>query len=195
MHLEGAIFFITTKIGEKFDLMITQQHTQEGMSRSYIHAVTSSAKMNVEFGRAFDYGFDGTFRPVKFRNTRRIETGFAIDFQLKCTKNWEFEDNNVSYNLESKTYNDLVTRDKDALPAYLILMCVPDDDAHWVFVDESNLILRNCCYYTKLSGEPVPNEKSTKKILIPRANLLNPQSLHVIVDYERELRSHGENDA
>jgi len=171
--------------------MITQQHTQESLSRSYIHAIAGSAGVNLHVGREFDYGFDGTFRPVAVRGTRRIETGFPIDFQLKCTKNWSHEQDNVAYSIETKTYNDLVTRDPEGIGAVLILLCVPSDQAQWVEVLEDYIKLKHCCYYKVLSGDPVKNEESTKKILIARTSILTPVSLNALIDAERDRKLGG----
>lgn len=169
--------------------MITQQHAQESLSRSYIHAIAGSAGVNLHVGREFDYGFDGTFRPVTVRGKRRIETGFPVDFQLKCTKNWSHEDDNVAYSIETKTYNDLVTRDPDGIGAVLILLCVPAEQVEWVEVSEDFIKLRHCCYYVILSGTPTKTEDSTKKILIARTNVLTPQSLNDLLAAERARKA------
>lgn len=169
--------------------MITQQHTQESLSRSYVLAIAGSAGVNLHVGREFDYGFDGTFRPVAIRGKRRVETGFPVDFQLKCTKKWKHEADKVAYHIETKTYNDLVTRDPDGIGAVLILLCVPDDHHEWVEVSEDYIRMRHCCYYTVLSGTPAANEKSTKKILIARANVLTPDALNGLLAAERERKA------
>jgi Domain of unknown function (DUF4365) len=169
--------------------MITTQHIQESLSRSYIHAIAGSAGVNLHVGREFDYGFDGTFRPVIIRNKRRIESGFPVDFQLKCTKNWSHENDKVAYGIETKTYNDLVTRDPGGIGAVLILLCVPANQNEWVEISEEYIRLRRCCYYTTISGTPVANEDSTRKILIARANVLTPDALNGLLADERERKA------
>jgi len=171
--------------------MITEKHTQESLSRSYIHAIAGSAGVNLHVAREFDYGFDGTFRPVTIRGKRRIESGFPVDFQLKCTRNWSYEEQSVAYNIETKTYNDLVTRDPDGIGAVLILLCVPENPEDWIQVSEELISMRRCCYYAVLSGDPVKNEKSTKKILISRANVLTPVSLNDLLVAERQRKAGG----
>lgn len=171
--------------------MITTQHTQESLSRSYAHAIAGTAGVNMHIGREFDYGFDGTFRPVIIRGTRRVESGFPVDFQLKCTKNWSHEGNQVAYSIETKTYNDLVTRDPEGIGALLILLCVPADQSEWLEVSEDYLKMQRCCYYTALSGNAVANEDSKKKILIPRDNLLTPAALAKLLAAERERKTSG----
>jgi hypothetical protein len=165
--------------------MITQKHTQESLSRSYIHAIAGSAGVNLHIGREFDYGFDGTFRPVILRDKRRVESGFHIDFQLKCTTKWNYEGAEVAYNIETKTYNDFVSRLPVEIGCVLIILCVPEDDGQWVDVQEQHMILKHCCYFCSLSGTPTGNENSTKKILIPRSNLLTAPALRGLLEVER----------
>ncbi|UXS26952.1 DUF4365 domain-containing protein [Agrobacterium tumefaciens] len=171
--------------------MITIQHTQESLSRAYVHAVAGSAGVNCSIDRAFDYGIDGTFRPVAIRGNRRIENGFALDYQLKCTTNWQHEGTNVSYSIKTKTYNDLVTRDPEGLGVVLLLLCVPTEENQWAEFTEDFLTLRRCCYYTVLSGSPVENEESTRKILIPRSNVLTAQTLNQLLAEERQRKMGG----
>lgn len=171
--------------------MITVQHTQESLNRAFICAVAGCAGVNWCSNREFDYGLDGTFRPVAIRNQRRVETGFPLDFQLKCTKNWTFEGDYVSYHIETKTFNDFVTRDPEGIGAILIVLCIPAEQSEWALFSEEHLILRKCCYFFKPEGNPVPNENSTKKILIPRTNVLNAQSLTTLLQGERDRKLNG----
>ncbi|GBR25868.1 hypothetical protein AA0488_0763 [Kozakia baliensis NRIC 0488] len=94
----------------------------------------------------------------------------------------------MAYSIETKTYNDLVTRDPEGIGAVLILLCVPDNPAEWVEVSEDYIRMRRCCYYSVLSGDPVANEGSTKKILIARKNVLTPEALIRLLTTERERK-------
>ncbi|MFC5353768.1 DUF4365 domain-containing protein [Azospirillum himalayense] len=167
--------------------MITKQHTQECLSRAFIHAVAGRAGVNFNLGSAFDYGFDGQFRPVKIRNGRRNDSGFPLDFQLKATTDWEHDGGFVVYDLEAKTYNDLVGREPAEIGAVLILLCLPKDEAEWLVFQEDRLELRRCCYWERLVGAPTDNVE-TKRIRIPRTNLLTVESLNAILDHERFRR-------
>lgn len=168
--------------------MITEQHQQECLSRSYIQAVTGITGVNLVPGREFDYGFDGTFRQVEIRGTRRVESSFPLDFQLKCTRNWTYEKDQVAYNIETKTFNDLVTRDPLGTGAILILLCLPKAPSDWIEISEDYMKIQKCCYYAKLAGPVVENENSTKKIHIPRANILTGESLKFALGEERSRR-------
>src|SRR5687767_1656624 len=107
--------------------MITVHHSKELLCRSYLVALASRARQNILFGRELDYGVDGSFKHIEERGTRLHESGITLDFQAKASVNWLVDGNEVVYDLEKKTYNDLVSRSsmKRASPFYLILFCLP----------------------------------------------------------------------
>lgn len=174
--------------------MITTEHTKEALSRSYVTAIAGMAGVNLTLGHEFDYGFDGTFRPVSIRGKRRVESGYPLDFQLKCTENWSHEGDQLAYAIQTKTYNDLVSRHPTEVGAVLIVLCVSETQSDWVEFCEDYLTLRRCCYFMSLSGAPLPNEHSTKKILIPRSNILTGASLKKLLADERERKLGGKSD-
>lgn len=165
--------------------MLTEGHTQECLSLAYVHAVTGLAGVNLDAKPRHDYGVDGTFKPVVNWNGRRTESGFHVDFQLKSTVNWAYDGDAVIYDLEAKTYNDMVGRPATAVPLILLLLCLPRDSTTWLASSEKELILRHCCYWMKLSGELTDNV-TTKRIRIPRSNLLTPAAVVDILATERD---------
>lgn len=167
--------------------LITLQHTEECLSLAFVHALAGRAGVNLAAQRTHDYGVDGTFRSVAIIGSRRIETGYAVDFQLKATTNWEYRDGGVVYDLEVKTYNDMVQRGAEAVPLILILLCLPPDDKHWIDCDETRLILQHSCYWTQVHGAPTTNT-SKKRIFIPRANALTAEAIAIIMASEHKRR-------
>jgi hypothetical protein len=167
--------------------LITLQHTQECLSLAYVQAVAGSAGVNLAAQRTHDYGIDGSFRSVVNIRSRRVESGFAVDFQMKATTVWEFDGSDVLYDLESKTFNDLAERDAKAASCILILLCLPKSQAHWVQSTEDQLVLKHCCYWTTIIDAPTPN-LSKKRIRIPRTNTLTSRSINAILDAERNRR-------
>ncbi len=165
--------------------MLTESHTQECLSLAYVHAVTGLAGVNLDGKPRHDYGVDGTFKPVINLNGRRVESGYPVDFQLKSSVNWEYDGDAVIYDLEAKTYNDMVGRAATAIPLILLLLCLPRNSATWLAGTETELILRHCCYWMKLAGEPTDNV-TTKRIRIPRSNLLTPAAVLTILATERD---------
>jgi hypothetical protein len=116
-----------------------------------------------------------------------VESGYAVDFQLKATIDWEHQDASVMYDLEAKTYNDLVEREAEATPCILILLCLPHAHDDWIDADEQRMVLKHCCYWTSVQGAATSNT-SKKRIWIPRVNTLTPTAITKILDAERNRR-------
>jgi hypothetical protein len=169
--------------------MITQQHAQEALSLAFIHALTAKAGVNLSLGDRHDYGVDGQFRPVQVRDGRHVNSGFNLDFQLKATTAWELDTHtdSIIYDLEAKTYNDLAGRDPEAEGIVLIVLCLPPNTDHWLEANHEFLMLKNCCYWYRIDGE-LTNNTTTKRIYIPRANLLTAEEVRKILGNEQTRR-------
>jgi hypothetical protein len=89
--------------------VLTDQHIAESLSRAYVRAIAGRAGLNLAI-REYDYGVDGSFDEVIVRQNRRVESGFSLSFQLKASTQWQLEAAQVVYDLEVKTYNDLILR-------------------------------------------------------------------------------------
>lgn len=172
--------------------MITRQHCQELLSRAYIHALAASAGVNFSMGHAHDYGIDGQFKPVVARGHRLIESGAHLDFQLKASTDWQQVEHDIVYDLEAKNYNDIVDREPGATGFVLILLCLPSEESDWAAFTEDSLVLQRSCYWMRLEGALTDNV-ATKRIFIPRANLLTADSLKAVLEIER-LRRLGHDD-
>jgi len=161
--------------------MISEQHREEQLSRAYFDAVTAKAGHLFDPSR-LDYGVDGTLRQVEVHGTRRKTSGVMIDVQLKATKNWSFREDQVIYDLEAQTYNDLIDRfNKDhGTPLILVLLCLPKYESDWLITSPDQLILRHCCYWCQLSGEPTDNT-SSRRISIPITNQLTPGTIESLL--------------
>jgi len=168
--------------------LLTKDHAQEGLSRAYVHAVAAAARVNLRMGHEFDYGFDGQFEGITLRGTRHVNDGYPLDFQLKCSWNWTADETDILWSLKTKTYNDLVTREPEAVGVILVLMCLPAAEADWVAITEESIMLRKCCYFTTLSGAPAATETSTKLVKIPRASVLNAANVTAALAAERSRR-------
>jgi hypothetical protein len=159
--------------------VLTKEHIQEGLSRAFIHAMAARAGLICAESGTFDYGVDGTFRPVVIRNGKRYTSSSALDFQARSTINWEYDGKNIVYDLDADTFNDLLSRTK-GVSSILILLCLPSEDIRWLETTETETILRHCCYWFRPSGVPTSNT-STIRVRIPRENLLTPESLSILM--------------
>src|SRR6185437_8663917 len=111
-------------------MSLTLQHTQETLCMCHIYAVAGMAGINFSINHKFDYGVDGEFRPVIERGNRLVMSGFSLDFQAKATVNWTLSNGNIVYDLEAKTYNDIVSRTSEETSLVLILLCLPKEQAY-----------------------------------------------------------------
>lgn len=93
---------------------------------------------------------------------------------------WEHRGEQVVYDLDGKNYNDLVSRVPEANPFILILLCLPREVSAWLVSGETELTLRHSCYWYRPQGEAVPNQ-SSKRVLIPRSNLLTTESVTALL--------------
>ncbi len=162
--------------------MLTDQHIAEALSRAYVQAIAARAGLNLAI-REFDYGIDGSFNEVVIRNRRRVESGFCLHFQLKASTRWRYDDVAVVYDLEAKTYNDLVMRRgmRGAIPCLLILLTLPQDSARWLECSEIGVTIGGGCYWEYLSGTPTENRQSVR-IYISRQQQFTPDALVSLLD-------------
>jgi len=108
---------------------------------------------------------------------RRIDIGAFLSLQLKASVNWTLEQEYVAFDLEADAYNRLVFQSTNAtLPCALVLCCLPPDPAQWMSVCEDDFIFRKCCYFYFIDGETT-NNTASKRIRIPRTQLLTPEAL------------------
>lgn len=163
--------------------MLTMQHVEEDLSRAYIQAVAAKAGVNLDIGRSHDYTVDGTFHHISYIRGQREESGLAIDFQLKASKNCIFGAGDIKYDFDADTYNYLGRRatTKHAAPIILLLLALHPDDTKWMEISEDELILRKCCYWIKLSSSVTSNE-ATKRITIPRSQQFDHLALRQMFD-------------
>jgi hypothetical protein len=161
--------------------VLTDQHIAESLSRAYVRAIAGRAGLNLAV-REYDYGVDGSFDEVAVRQNRRVESGFSLSFQLKASTQWQLDSTQVIYDLEAKTYNDLILRRsmRAATPCILILLALPTDAEQWLICEESELRLKGACYWEYLSGSLSEN-RSSVRIRIPRSQRLTPESLLTLI--------------
>jgi Domain of unknown function (DUF4365) len=172
--------------------MFPQQIIQELLSVAHIQAVAARTGVSISnFDK--DFGIDGTFRQIATIGNRRFMSGYALDFQLKASTSYIPEPEYIVYDLEVKTYNDLVQRrlSSDATPCILIVKVLPSDVEQWLTTDEAGLLLGGACYWQYLEGELSQNKQSVR-IRIPRTQEFCPESLLRLMTSAREYTISGE---
>lgn len=111
------------------------------MSRACVQAIAAGAGLSLS-GPELDYGVDGTFNEVRILNGRRFQSGFSLHFQLKASTQWQQYGDEIIYDLEAKTYNDLIEmQDTGAMPCILILLILPKDQKQWLECSETKVTI------------------------------------------------------
>lgn len=183
-----------TGFGTVGEAVLTQSHAQESLSQAYMYAVAAAARVLLNVTNVYDYGLDGSFDTIeilqcpdshgKIHNIHRPMRR-PIYFQLKSTTTWRMSGDEVLWSMAAKDYIKLAAVGTPIVPAVLILLCLPPEEADWAAFDEESLLLRRCCYYTTVQGELPVQVDTTRQVRIPRTNVLNVASLR------RMLESHN----
>ena len=131
-------------------IVLIRSHRQESLSRAYIQAIASQCGLSCSF-REFDYSIDVTLHLIQRRDNRYFESGFNLDIQAKSTFRATMRENDVLYDMEVKSYNNL--RDLEVgTPRILVLLVQPESETEWTGTTEEELMLRHCAYWLSLSG-------------------------------------------
>jgi hypothetical protein len=158
--------------------MLTEEHSKEDLSRAYVLAVAARAGVLVNINdRNHDYGIDGSFHEVSIINGGRVESGVTIDFQLKATSRDIIREECVSFPIDAKMNNRLAQRHGrlHCTSVILIVLCLPSQPDEWLKLSEDELILRKCCYWSKISS--FTSNLNTCIIEIPRSQMFTPVAL------------------
>jgi hypothetical protein len=166
---------------------ITAQHIKEQLCNAHLTAIAARAGVNLHLGEGCDYGVDGQFRSVEIDGARRRESGFGIDFQAKASICWMIVGDEIVFDLEAKTYNDLVSRSAAATTFIVVLLCLPRTITEWHHVEHAETVLRNACYWLSISGCQTTNGRK-KRVRFPLANLLTASSLQEMIADDRLAR-------
>ncbi|WP_324674348.1 DUF4365 domain-containing protein [Hymenobacter sp. GOD-10R] len=160
---------------------MTEQQIKEHLSKRYVELIASRSGFK-KLGGENDHGVDLVYTRAKPRfingEVRYCDTGEYVDLQLKCTCESSVEEKNgfIIYDLESKTFNDLVERVNNYpfAPLYLILMVLPDDQNKWLEVRKHEIALAKCAYWFQpQAGEKYTNNKKQVRIKIPIINIVD----------------------
>jgi hypothetical protein len=160
---------------------MTEEQIKAALSQHFVQMIAS--RQGFKCGKPEpDHGCDLTITKVttfeQNGRVRYIDSGYSVDVQLKCTCEAQVvrTDTEVRYDLEVKTYNDLVyRRNSGALtPLILVLLVLPDDPDQWLSVTAENMIVRRAAYWflPPLGAEPTENV-ATIRIHIPNGNAVD----------------------
>lgn len=158
---------------------MTDQQIKEAISKEFLRILANGHGFKVT-EPPIDHGVDMIVCPVTTRATpaggvRYLDSPFKLDFQLKATTPTGITDDGdrVRYDLESKTYNDLVARRPQPLPLHLILVVLDSAPPACITIDDTSLSLTGQAYwYLPEEDADETHNDHTIRISIPKANRL-----------------------
>lgn len=125
-----------------------------------------------------DKGVDFSVHKFAVRGERLLDMGSVVDIQLKSSSRYSEDSGHIIYDLESKTFNDMVFRNQNGnIPFILVLMTLEDSASSSVIVREREIAIKRSMYWYR-TKETVPreNEESRVRIRIPVAHRLDLSS-------------------
>lgn len=158
---------------------MTEQQIKEAISREFLRILANVHGFKT-LEPPSDHGVDMIICPVTVRDTpqgvRYLDSPFKLDFQLKATTSNGVVDegHQIKYDLEAKTYNDLISRRNDALPLHLVLVILNPNPPGCISIDDTRLALSGCAYWYLPETEDVETQnRATIRISIPKLNRLD----------------------
>lgn len=153
---------------------------KEKLSRSFFEIICAAGGFTC-CPQNDDFGVDVQVRRIgkleREGHARHLATGELLDFQLKSTTANQVIDDpeHIRYDLESKTYNDMVCRKNDGVPMLLIVVVLPEDRPSWATVDIDQLVLKSRAYWYEIPNDatPIPNNNSSKRIYVPKSQVVD----------------------
>jgi hypothetical protein len=168
-------------------MSIDPEHIKERLNYSYVTAVAAKAGATVS-QQTPDYGIDATIQYVQqLPNGKYQPTGFVLHCQLKATTTSTLDETEVVYDMDVNAYNKLANW-QGTTPCILILLCLPKNENDWLSLTEQELLMRNCCYWKRITGPPSEND-SKQRVRIARGQLFTPTTVEELL---RKIRSSEE---
>lgn len=156
---------------------MTEDQQKEALSREFLRVLANGHGFKV-LEPPQDHGVDMIVCPVTIREdpsgrVRYLDSQYKLDFQLKATTIAGIvdEEDQVKYDLEVKTYNDLVHRRGDPLPLHLLVVVLNSAPPTCIAIDEQQLSLMGQGYWYLPEEDAVAsNNQYQVRITIPKTN-------------------------
>lgn len=113
-----------------------------------------------------------------------------LDIQLKSTTGgWNAGRDSISVQMRRERFDELRALNT-GIPAILVVMDLPADQADWAEVSPPVTILRHALYWRSLRGEgPYPTDAEKVTVSVPEANVFDD---HVLCQIMARLRAGGQ---
>jgi Domain of unknown function (DUF4365) len=159
---------------------MTAEQIKEQLSNRFIGILAVNRgflidKPESDFGVDYQLKKTYTYQQPNGKQRHTVESRY-IDIQLKATTENSIidEPTQIKYDLEAKSYNDLVQRQENGTaPLILILFILPHDTNLWVDIDLFEVKLRKHAYwYQPPTGSTMTDNEQRIRITIPKSNVL-----------------------
>lgn len=157
---------------------MTEAQIKEAISKEFLRILANGHGFKVSEPPT-DHGVDMVVTPVTIRATatgsRYLDSPHKLDFQLKATTPASIIDgpDDIRYDLESKTFNDLVVRRDEFLPLHLILVVLDLAPPACISIDAAQLSIMGKAFWYLPDEHAVETTNAYRtRITIPKANQL-----------------------
>ncbi|WP_438423209.1 DUF4365 domain-containing protein [Aquimarina macrocephali] len=159
---------------------MTTEQIKEQLSNKFIGILANNKGFALD-KPDLDIGVDYQLKKIYTYITPKGKTRYNydsryIDLQLKATTENSIidEPDFLKYDLEAKTYNDLIERQENGTaPLILILFILPYDQNSWVNINHDEIKLRKHAYWYKPTIGSVATKNAHRiRIDIPKLNKL-----------------------
>lgn len=162
---------------------MTDNIIMEEISKTYLETIANGKGYFNSVAR--DYGTDMTIRRAQYCSVKKryLTLGKSVDLQIKAVSEKYVQGLNdprateIKYALESKNYNDLITRSNEGgvcMPLYLCLVILPNDKINWYSLNPNELIIRKCAFWYQVPEGAVETKNTTSiTISIPKSNIIS----------------------
>jgi hypothetical protein len=157
---------------------MTREDRQEALSLAYVKAVAAMCGMTYST-RSKDYGLDLTLYEVSAEGGRFVESGIALDLQLKSTTSIYETGKEFGFDLAVRAYDFL--RAETHPQRILVVFILPNDESEWIRQTHGKLELRKAAYWISLRGRPAVKNRSSVRIEIPKRHLFSPAAVREII--------------
>lgn len=161
---------------DRMDSLLSDTDIEEALSTAYVHAVAAAAGYAVSL-KNFDR--DGVDMTIEAGGHRRPK----IDLQVKATINLDIRDHVFRFALKRRNYDLLIPETQT--PRLLVVLHLPLDKLYWADVGLDALVLKNCAYWTCLTGSPQTSNANSITIDIPATNRFSVTQLIRLMELSR----------
>jgi hypothetical protein len=167
---------------------MTTENIKERMSTNYIRTLVNRCGYKISVPED-DHGTDISVIEVETRDMgkklRYYDSGRELKVQSKCTTEKRIERKNgcIIFDLEAKTFNDLIYRRSSHSPLVLIVSILVEDETKWLEYNSNSLTFNKQAYwYIPSDTDSETPNKDSRRIKIPVNNLITESSIPYLLD-------------